>query len=230
MIESYWDFYVAYVAKCVRDNRVNDIDPHHYQMEWNHTLPQCLFGDQPLGQYLTLQQHAIASALQTLALRKNCMCGWHKEYLPENLVELAWAYFETQCSDNGKKTAVTNFTPEVCSENGKNTIDSNLLPYCVENGKKTGPENVRNLLPYCVENGKKTGAENGRKTGASNGKKASKCTLVTDIETGDTFEFSSGREAALLLGLDRRALNRVIAGKKKSYKGYTAVYLSPPSC
>ena len=85
MIDSYWDLYVAYIAKCVRDNFVNDIDPHHYEMEWNHWLPKACFPDLPLGQWLTLKQHAIASALQTLALKENCLCPWHIRYLPESL-------------------------------------------------------------------------------------------------------------------------------------------------
>lgn len=92
-MDSYWDLYVAYVNKCVKENYTNDIDPEHYDMEWNHWLPKACFPDLPLGQYLTLKQHAIASALQTLGLKKKCMCGWHKKYLPKNLLELAWPLF-----------------------------------------------------------------------------------------------------------------------------------------
>jgi hypothetical protein len=92
MIDSYWELYVAYVNKCVRENWINDIDPHHYEMEWNHFLPRCVFGDWAIGHYLTLRQHAIASALQTLALEQQCMCGWHIKYLPPTLLELAWPY------------------------------------------------------------------------------------------------------------------------------------------
>jgi hypothetical protein len=103
MSDSYWDLYVAYIAKCVKENKEQDIDPHHYEMEWNHFLPQCIFGDQPLGQYLSLKQHAIATALQTLALKKNCMCGWHKKYLPDTLLEASWGYFISRNKQNGKK-------------------------------------------------------------------------------------------------------------------------------
>jgi hypothetical protein len=85
MIDSYWDLYVAYIAKCVRDNWVNDIDPAHYEMEWNHFLPKHTFGDWPVGQWLTKKQHAIATALQTLALNKNFICYWHIEFLPKSL-------------------------------------------------------------------------------------------------------------------------------------------------
>jgi len=105
MIDSYWDLYVAYIAKCVRDNFVNDIDPHHYEMEWNHWLPKACFPDLPLGQWLTLKQHAIASALQTLALKKNCMFPTHKSYLSPALLELAWPYFIISASKAGKKSA-----------------------------------------------------------------------------------------------------------------------------
>jgi hypothetical protein len=93
MIDSYWDLYVAYIEKCVRDNRNNDIDPHHYEMEWNHYLPKSIFGDWPIGHWLTKSQHAIASALQTLAFKKNCMFGWHRHYLPEKLLSISWTYF-----------------------------------------------------------------------------------------------------------------------------------------
>lgn len=92
-MESYWDLYVAYVNKCVADNWANDIDPAHYEMEWNHFLPQCIFGDQPVGHYLLLRQHAIASALQTLAFKRNCLCGWHKRLLPPALLELSWPFY-----------------------------------------------------------------------------------------------------------------------------------------
>jgi len=121
MIESYWDLYVAYVDKCVVDNWTNDIDPAHYEMEWNHFLPKCVFGDWPIGQWLTKRQHAVSSALQTLAFQRNCMFGWHKHHLPENLLVTAWPFYCEQAKKNavtgGKKAAemgvgVCGFTKE----------------------------------------------------------------------------------------------------------------------
>lgn len=97
-MDSYWDLYVAYVHHCVEYNKRHDIDPHHYEMEWNHFLPVCLFEDQPIGHYLLLRQHAIASALQTLAFRQNCLCGWHKKHLPITLIALAWPYYRKRQS------------------------------------------------------------------------------------------------------------------------------------
>lgn len=92
-MDSYWDLYVAYVHHCVEYNKKHDIDPHHYQMEWNHFLPKSIFGDWPIGHYLLLKQHAIASALQTLAFKRNCMFGWHKRHLPEPLLTLSWVHY-----------------------------------------------------------------------------------------------------------------------------------------
>jgi len=104
-MESYWDLYVAYVNKCVADNWANDIDPAHYEMEWNHFLPQCIFGDWPIGHWLMKRQHAIASALQTLAFKKNCMFGWHKQYLPQILLDMCWPLYCRASRDTGQKQA-----------------------------------------------------------------------------------------------------------------------------
>jgi hypothetical protein len=92
-MSKYWDLYVLYIERCVRENYENDIDPAHYEMEWNHFWPQCIFGAWPVGQWLTLKQHAIATALQTLVFRENCMHGKHKQYLPPKLLELSWPYY-----------------------------------------------------------------------------------------------------------------------------------------
>lgn len=120
-MDSYWDLYVAYVHHCVEYNKKHDIDPHHYEMEWNHWLPKSCFPDLPLGQWLTLKQHAIASALQTLALKKNCMCGWHKKYLPKALLELAWAFYGESSSKRMKRTMSKH--PTLQSDNGEKVME-----------------------------------------------------------------------------------------------------------
>jgi hypothetical protein len=95
----YFELYYAYLAWCEKDNWANMRDPNHDYMEWNHTLPQCIFGDQPIGQWLTLKQHAIASALQTLAFKERCHCGMHREHMPGVLWELCFPYY----SDSSRK-------------------------------------------------------------------------------------------------------------------------------
>jgi hypothetical protein len=117
MSTKYWDIYVLYIKRCEKENYINDIDPNHYLMEWNHFWPQSIFGDWPVGQWLTKKQHAIASALQTLVFKENCMCGWHKSYLPPKLLELSWPFFCEAASINGRKgIAVTHAEKD---ENGK---------------------------------------------------------------------------------------------------------------
>jgi len=160
-MESYWDLYVAYVHKCVADNWANDIDPAHYEMEWNHFLPQCIFGDWPIGQWLTIKQHAIASALQTLAFKRNCLCGWHKKHLPQILLNLTWEYYCNQSKNN----AVTLHS--VKTEEGKSLV-------AVESGKRNkgkkkirrGRYNADRLNSIKNEEGKSVNAIKGGKRGA----------------------------------------------------------------
>jgi hypothetical protein len=126
MINSYWELYVAYIDKCVRDNWANDIDPHHYKMEWNHFLPRCIFGDWPIGQWLTLRQHAIASALQTLAFKRNCMFGWHKWHLPKEILNLSWPYYVLANKAKGERARDMGtgiHTPEMRRDGGRKVVE-----------------------------------------------------------------------------------------------------------
>lgn len=100
---SYWDLYVEYVHHCVEHNKKHDIDPEHYEMEWNHFLPKAVFGDWPIGQYLLKKQHSIASALQSLALNKNCMCAWHIDHLPDWLWMRARPIYIQGCKEATQK-------------------------------------------------------------------------------------------------------------------------------
>lgn len=129
-MDSYWDLYVAYIAKCVRENWINDIDPHHYKMEWNHWLPKACFPDLPVGQWLTLKQHAIASALQTLAFQKKCLCGWHQGYLPDTLLQLTKIYL----IEDGRKLGEKNkqLKRGICNPG------THKLPYVVEAKRQNG--------------------------------------------------------------------------------------------
>jgi hypothetical protein len=229
MIDSYWDLYVAYIAKCVDDNRNNDIDPHHYRMEWNHFLPKNVFGDWPIGHHLTLKQHAVASALQTLALQKNCMCGWHKEYLPGDLVDLAWSYYKKQCAENGNRTGPENIkaaqsalTPETLSENGKRTTVSLHL-------EKDSLGRSAHAVKMSALGNKKKHSERDDYGRSLAGKKScfaekARTIRVTKLETGEVFDFANSIEAGMVLGLVPRSLRRVAAGERNSVHGYAAEF------
>lgn len=212
MSTKYWDLYVYYVKKCERENYINDIDPAHYQMEFNHFWPKCIFGVWPVGQYLTLRQHAIATALQTLAFQRNCLCSWHKGYLPPKLLELAWPYFCEAASVNGKKgVAVANQEKD---EFGRSILGiknaERLHRERDENGKSLqGVENGRRINSEKDENGKSVNAvkaakavnkekdENGKSVNAVKGGK--KAILVTNSQiwqsTMDGFIGNAGNVA-----------------------------------
>lgn len=140
-MESYWDLYVAYVNHCVEWNKKHGIDPHHYEMEWNHFLPQCIFGNQPIGHYLLLKQHAIATSLQTLAFKRNCLCPWHVKLLPAGLWELCKPVFKQQKKQLGKKGGTKTFVERT------GIFDANYL------ASETPGEVARRNAEYCKENG-----------------------------------------------------------------------------
>ena len=138
----YFDLYYTYLAQCERDNWANMRDPNHDYMEWNHSLPQCIFGDQPIGQWLTIEQHAIASALQTLAFKKNCMCGWHKKYIPEKLLDICWSYYLKMATSNGKTWGMSN-TGRVYTKEMRQAVSLKSLGRTPWNIGKTTPPDVR---------------------------------------------------------------------------------------
>ncbi len=137
-MDTYWEVYVAYLDKCVRENWENDIDPAHYDMQWNHFLPRCIFGDLPIGQWLTLRQHAIATALQTLAFKRNCMYGGQKKFLPKELLNLAWPYY---CESSSIRMTKTNLEAGVAAENGRKTM---RIVHSVKNEAGKSVQGVKN--------------------------------------------------------------------------------------
>jgi hypothetical protein len=74
------NLYYRYLEGCRNFNELNDLPEKGW--EWHHTLPQCLFGDQPFGLWLTKEQHAKASVLQSYAFGVCCVTGMMKKHLP----------------------------------------------------------------------------------------------------------------------------------------------------
>ncbi len=93
--------YYTYLRWCRDYNERNLIDPTSDKMEWHHTLPKWIFGDVRIGLWLTIKQHAIATALQTLAFNKNCLCPWHVQHLPDKLWELCRPLFSSSKREIG---------------------------------------------------------------------------------------------------------------------------------
>jgi hypothetical protein len=146
-----FDLLHAFLAQCEKENWALNRDPHHDEMEWNHTLPQNIFGDQSPGQWLTKEQHAIVSCLQTIAFKKMCWCPWHKKLVPD----LLWKIALQSCEEE-------------------------FLSLCVSAGRKGGLKGGKTMGDRCVReqlgihdpaNGEKC-RENSRKNGKISGPKA----------------------------------------------------------
>ena len=115
--------YYTYLRWCRDFNERHLIDPTSEKMEWNHTLPRALFKGHGPGQWLTLKQHAIATALQTVAFSYPCLCGWHKQYVPDWLWAMAFTQVHDKTSSRSRRNALKNveqgiglFDPEKFTE------------------------------------------------------------------------------------------------------------------
>ena len=97
-----FELYYTYLEQCKKDNWENMRDPNHDFMDWNHTLPQCIFGDQPLGQWLTKEQHSNVSGLQTLMFKRQCHGGFHEPLMYPLLWETTRPYIQGLFSSLGK--------------------------------------------------------------------------------------------------------------------------------
>lgn len=155
-MDSYWELYVAYVNQCVRYNWENDIDPHHYEMEWNHFLPRCIFGDWPIGQWLTKRQHAIATALQSLSFNKCCLFGDHLNYLPPVMFDLVYPLYQSRSVKNGKKTGAQR-GPVLGKENvelARGFLDPKNKDEVIKGNRKGGRKTGSKYGPLNVMNQK----------------------------------------------------------------------------
>jgi hypothetical protein len=94
-----FEIYFAFLQGCAEHNQHESPEEG---WEWNHTLPRCLFGDQPVGQWLTLEQHTVASILQSEAFNHSCVWGGMKTSCPPQWLPL----FEKWASVHGRRVAL----------------------------------------------------------------------------------------------------------------------------
>lgn len=209
-------------------------------MEWNHFWPQSIFGDWPVGQWLTKKQHAIASALQTLVFKENCMCAWHKKYLSPKLIELAWPYYRSSArerlkrihskkDENGKSLRALKLH-EKKDENGKSLHSKKIHTRKDENGKSLlGLKCSAIIHEKKDENGKSlTAVKGGRKVVDSGAiqkthQACRKPVLVTS-EEGETLYFPSIKETGEYFSVKQNVIGAFIASgkfiKRGKCKGY----------
>ena len=209
--------YYIYLRWCRDYNERNLIDPTSDKMEWNHTLPQCLFKGHGPGQWLTLRQHAIATALQTLAFNRLCLCGWHKQHLPEWLWDLAVKHVHEQISSRSRETALKN------KEKGLGLYDpEKFLSYC------SRPASVRQkeaasaaISKYWRELSPEEKSAKARVGADAAAKKCRKRVLVT-FPDGTEKVFESSKEALQVVKVSSATFNKMKKTGVKSPKGHLA--------
>lgn len=205
MSTKYWGIYVLYIERCVKENYENDIDPAHYEMEWNHFWPKSIFGDWPVGQWLTLKQHAIASALQTLAFGENCMYGGQKIYLPPKLLELSWPYYKEASSEIGTKTMAVLQSEK--NEKGQSLFALKGALAChAKRDEKGRSLNAMKLHENKDENGKSLHAiKSGKRTKEKLGKK-----VVVTLQDESELRFNSIKDTAKYFGIQSEYIRKRI--------------------
>jgi hypothetical protein len=167
-------------------------------MEWNHFLPKCVFGDQPIGHYLLLKHHAIASALQTLAMNRNCLCGWHKKYLPLSLWNLCSPFYKKQARQLGADTGAKTVELQIGCHTEENRFKGGTITYL----RKIGCHDPKN------EERKK------RRLIETKGKKVSVHCLEGEIKI-----FQSISEAARFHGVSEAMVRKYIRYSRTLGKG-----------
>ncbi len=219
MSTKYWDLYVYYVKKCVRENYINDLDPNHYEMEFNHFWPKCIFGAWPVGQWLTKKQHAIASALQTLAFNRNCMYGKHKRYLPAKLLKLVWPHF---CEQSRKTVSKLH---EEKDEKGRSLLALRSHREKDEQGRSILALNsVRKIHERKDERGKSLTAVKAGRSVVESGAiqithEACRKPVCVTSENGEVLYFQSIKETGEYFSTAQNSIGAFIASGKFVKKG-----------
>jgi hypothetical protein len=213
--------YYFYLRWCREYNDRNLIDPASEKMEWHHTLPQCIFGDIRIGLWLTLKQHAIASALQTLAFKKQCHCGWHKKYVPDMLWNLASEAVYEERSQTSRKVGQKLF------QEGRGLFDPEKnQEYCKapasDKQKESASKAIREFWASLPEEEK---TERATRASAEAAKKNRKKVLLV-FPNGETKVYSSTEEARLATGMSTASFFKMLKGRVKSIKGFLAEYVN----
>jgi hypothetical protein len=193
---NWFDIYYSYLEGCQEFNQQQQPESG---WEWHHILPRCLFGDQEPGIWLTKQQHAVASAYQTLAFQTCCVCGWHFKDLTNSLRDLVKPLY---------KVGYTNRTPEEMQEHGR--LGASLQS--VEHKSKAGKKGVKAAQRYWAQQTPKARSLNGARAGSGNKGVGGDCrvpggTKAMSLRYEDPDHPELGHHSAATLARMQRARN-----------------------
>jgi hypothetical protein len=169
---TWFDVYYGYLDGCRRFNEESSTPEGGW--EWHHILPQCLYGGSDPGVWLTFEQHAIASAYQTLAFDTNCLYGSHLPHLKDALRTLCREVrsrsthssplqSERGKQNKGRKRVVpkTQAITEARKRNIEVARQHKKPEHCAAGGRAAGPRNGKTAMAQrwrCKVTGKVTNA------------------------------------------------------------------------
>lgn len=212
------NIYYRYLEGCRNFNELNDLPEKGW--EWHHTLPRCIFGDQPLGLWLTKEQHALATLLQSLTFNRCCLFGEQLNLLPYAWRSLGKAIYSKGASVRGKLGGLTSL------EKGTGIFGMTLAEK-IQISTKVGKDNVeigRGFWdPKFSELKSEWVKRGGQVQGLINREKLGKKVIAT-IDSNETI-FPSVREASRQTGISTSNICKVCKGKRKTAGGIIFAYL-----
>jgi hypothetical protein len=209
--------YYTYLRWCRDYNEKNLIDPTSDEMEWHHTLPKCIFGDIRIGLWLTLRQHAIATALQTLAFSYPCLCGWHKQYIPEWLWDLAIKHVHEKISSRSRETALKH------KEKGVGLFDPNkFLEYCASPATQKQKDSASAAISLFWSGLTPEERSKQTKNGCDAAAQVNRKRVLITFPDGTEKVFKSSKEALQVVKVSSATFNKMKKTGVKSPTGYFA--------
>jgi hypothetical protein len=209
----WFEVYYWYLEGCRRFNECVDPDQG---WEWNHTLPQCIFGDQPPGQWLTKQQHATATAYQTLAWDRNCLYGGHLKYLSQRLKDLVTPLYQKGAKSASDKGVVASA--------GMGILDPKNKDKCLRGGDKGRQTMVALGIGVCGPNNTPEMIEGMYKGGQTVADRYGRPVVLTCKATGVEVVIPTVRGAARHLGVKQCDIYKVLSGGRKTVMGHMVRY------
>lgn len=209
----------------------------------HHPKPKCLGGTETKD--LLKEDHAIHGVLQSEVYQHPCIWGWEVDYLDGELLQLfkkwqsekgrrAGLHVHAETNDEGKSihgVKCAEAIHSVKNSDGKSVTavkagtagGASAMAEKNEEGKSVVA--VKAALASHVEKNEDGQSVNAVKAAEESAKKLRRAVRVTRLDTGEVFDFLSGRGAARALGILPARVNELCHGKAHQYKGLTAEFI-----
>lgn len=212
------NIYYRYLEGCRNFNELNDLPEEGW--EWHHTLPRCIFGDQPIGLWLTKEQHALATLLQSLIFNRCCLFGDQLKLLLVAWKSLGEKVYKEGAASRGRLGGISTRDKKVglFAMNYDDRLD--IASMVGHNNVKLG-RGIWN--PVYGDQKSEWVRKGGQKQGAINQIKLGK--KVVAVVNSQVTIFASVNEASRQTGISTSNICKVCKGKRKTAGGISFAYL-----